>query len=129
MFGDFFQNFGLNFPMQGADPQGGLFGDDAPVVGQPPLGGPAAPGGAGTGRTGPNTVAPTGPALPGSIEAPLVSQNAAGAGSPAPAPSPTPSPFASPLAPGQSPPAQPQPPQGDSAPAAGINSQFRNLSL
>ena len=49
MFGNFLSNFGLDFQLPQANAQGGLFGSDAPVEGQPPLGGPAAPGGAGTG--------------------------------------------------------------------------------
>lgn len=35
MFGNFLQNFGLNFPFQGADPQGGMLGPNAPDQQQP----------------------------------------------------------------------------------------------
>lgn len=76
MFGDFFQNFGLNFPFQGADPQGGLFGQNAPAPDQAGLGGPATPTGAGQGQ--PPISAPaagTGPASPLANPSPLAPPN------------------------------------------------------
>ena len=126
MFGNFMQNFGLDFPLQQADAQGGLFGANAPQAGEPPLGGPAAPGGAGTGlnmtapATGGPPPGPGGPlAAPGVITPPAAT-NPAGSGSAAP------SPLASPLAPGGGASAlqQPPPPADNPAPAAGVGSQF-----
>ena len=113
MFGSFMENFGLNaFPWDSLDPQGGMFGPNAPqnpLIGSqnagtaPPGGGgaPAAPGGG-------NNIQPI------------------GAPQPPPAPNatatPQPSPLASSFAPGGSggtPPAAPAP-----APAAGVGSTF-----
>ena len=48
VFGNFMDNFGLSFPLQQADAQGGLLGPNTPTP-DATLGGPAAPGGAGTG--------------------------------------------------------------------------------
>ena len=118
-------NFGLDFPLQQADAQGGLFGANAPQAGEPPLGGPAAPGGAGTGlnMTPPVTGGPApGPGVaqgaPGVIT-PTAATNTAAPGAAAP------SPLASPLAPGGGASALQQPPPADNpAPAAGVGSQF-----
>ena len=114
MFGDFLQNFGLNaFPWDSLDPQGGLFGQNAP---QTPLIGSQEPGAAPGPQVAHN---PGGPGLPqgsspsGGQNSPLSpggqSQlaNPAGFGAPGAAnPAPT-----QPIAP---------------APAAGVGSAFGN---
>lgn len=113
MFGDFYQNFGLNFPLQGADPQGGLLGANSPPG--PPqsgVGSPEAAGGA--------PLAPTAPAAPAASLSP-----AAGVGGASPSPTAAGSPLSSPLGMGQATtaptnPAEPSP----MAPAAGVGSQF-----
>lgn len=124
MFGNFSQQFGLNFNI---DPQGGLFGPTEPGIDQPPLGGPAAPSGTGTGTGQPlpgATVAKAPNPLPGAIQPQNAGQPIAPQG-PALGPAQgAPSPLASPMAPGQPVPA-PQP-QNEAAPAAGIGSQFGN---
>ena len=99
MFGNFMQNFGLDFPLQQADAQGGLFGPNAPTP-DATLGGPAAPGGAGTGLNMHPPASTTAPAPAGGISAPPATANAAGATGGQPA-APAPSPLASPMAAGQ----------------------------
>lgn len=107
MFGaNFAEHFGipnLDFPLQGADVQGGLFGPNAPaqaLVGSQPL--------------GPQSTEPS-PQSP-----------SAGVSATAPQPQPQPaSPMASPLQPGaapQQPGMQPQTPQQQPAPIAGQGS-------
>lgn len=102
MFGNFAENFGLNFPL---DSQGGLFGATAPVPGVPGSENPPAGG---------LTGAPLNPSA-----APAASP-AAGIGGSTPSPT-SGSPLASPLAAGQAPQAAPA---AESAPAAGVASQF-----
>ena len=111
MFGNFMENFGLNgFPWQGLDPQGGLFGSNAP---QAPLIGSQSAG------TAPVSFAPQ-PAGDRS-GAPAAPQ-----GSPPIGPTSSPlsmegqSPFASPASPGG--PAAGVP--GQNPPAAGVKSEF-----
>jgi hypothetical protein len=119
MFGDFLQTFGLDFPLQAADAQGGLFGLNAPTGGQPSSGStPPAPGGAGTGLnmtqpvTGGGAKAPPGVTAPGNNMQPVAAPQAAT----------SPSPLASPLAAGSF--GQPQNQADNSAPAAGVGNQF-----
>jgi hypothetical protein len=129
MFGNFLQNFGLDFPLQSADAQGGLFGPNAPTP-DATLGGPAAPGGAGMGLD-------VSPPASSAVKAPPGITGGAGAMTPPPGgnqPQPTspasfgapgqapPSPLASPLAPGAG--SGLNQPVVDPAPAAGIGSQF-----
>lgn len=102
MFGDFAKNFGLDFPFQGADPQGGLFGANTGPAIQDSTGG-AAPAGPVAGP--PAAQAPAAGAMGSQIT--------------------NPTPLAGPLSPGQ-----PQAPQTQNlsemqgAPAAGVNSPF-----
>ena len=122
MFGDFLQQFGLNFPLQSADVQGGLFGLNAPVPGDPSVGtaplAPAAGGGKGSPAIG-NPAA----ALPDQAIATPTAPTPAKMTDPA-APQPAQqSPLASPLAPGGGGFSQNQP-QDNPAPAAGVGSQF-----
>lgn len=114
MFGDFLQQFGLNFPLQAADVQGGLFGLNAPVPGDPSVGTAPPPMAASAGDVG---GAKTPPAT-AATAAPPVSASPPPA---APQQQPQSSPLASPLAPGQS---QLGPLQNEAAPAAGVGSQF-----
>ena len=96
MFGNFAQNFGLNFPLQGADVQGGMFGQNAP--------------------------APD-PGAQGGLPAPAPQPNAGpAAGMAAPSAGPQPSPLASPLGPGQQQQPQPSLPDQAAAPAVGVGS-------
>jgi hypothetical protein len=66
MFGDFFLNFGLNFPHLGADRAGGMFGGtvDPERATQNVLGGHHPHGGEGAGLPGAG-MGPGGPQLPG----------------------------------------------------------------
>jgi hypothetical protein len=125
MFGDFLQNFNLQFPLQGADAQGGLFGQNAPTQDQPPLGGPAAPGGAGTGLNMAQPASGAGKAPPSVTAPPSGGNNLQPVAPPAATAPPAPSPLASPLAPGGGSGFQGQP-QNDPAPAAGVGNQFTN---
>lgn len=128
MFGDFLQQFGLNFSV---DPQGGLFAPAGPpdqpgnALAPPAPGGPggglnmAAPGG-GSAKAPPGVTAPPGTITP----------------SPAPATAPqpataVPSPLASPLAlGGGGANGTLAPPQNEpAAPAAGVGSQFGKTGL
>jgi hypothetical protein len=123
MFGDFMQNFGLNaFPWDSLDPQGGLFGPNAPqtpLIGSQPMGpAPApAPGGGGPGGTVPGVTAhDPGPAPQGSPPvSPAASPMSPGGSSPLASP-------ASFAGPGTPNPTPPQP----TAPAAGVGSAFGN---
>jgi hypothetical protein len=110
MFGDYNQTFGLSFPLQQADAQGGLFAPNAPV-GQSSLGDPAAP-----------AAAPADPSLGADVVAARSSIGGSpAAGTPQPAPA-QPSPLTSPLSLGGG---QPSPQQSETtAPAAGVGSQF-----
>lgn len=120
MFGNFLQTFGLDFPLQQADAQGGLLGLNAPVQGDPsmgttPLPSPmAAPGSGGGAAKAPPTIAAG--ATPPPAATPQQPQQ------------PQQSPLASPLAPGQSQLAAPvfggNDPAQAPAPAAGVGSQF-----
>jgi len=121
MFGDFLQTFGLDFPLQQTDAQGGLLGFNAPLGGQPSMGTPAAPGGAGTGLNMEQPVTGAAKAPPPGVIAPGGGNNVQPVTAPqAPA---SPSPLASPLAAGGF--GQPQN-QPDPAPAAGVGNQFTN---
>ena len=132
MFGSFMQNFGLDFPLQAADAQGGLFGPNTPTP-DATLGGPAAPGGAGTGL---NVSPPASTAVKappgitggaGNITPPLGGGGQPQPTSPASFAAPqaaAPSPLGSPLAPGAGSGFQNQP-APDPAPAAGVGSQFK----
>lgn len=101
MFGDFMQNFGLQFPFQGTDPAGGLFGQNTPTApGQAPLGGAAQPSGGGAKQDAPGTV-PQPPAAGVQGQQPLTPQ--------------------SPLAPQQTSPGETS---GQETPAAGVGNQF-----
>ena len=127
MFGDFLKTFGLDFQLPDQSPETGLFGSNAPQSGQPPLGGPAAPGGAGTGLNMAQPVTGGIQAPPGAT-APGGGNNVQPATASQPQQPPQPSPLASPLAPGGGagfgqPQNQPQP---DPAPAAGVGNQFSN---
>src|SRR6202044_2463969 len=122
MFGDFLQTFGLDFPLQAADAQGGLFGLNAPTGGQPSSGStPPAPGGAGTGLnmaqpvTGGGAKAPPGVTAPGNNMQPVTAPQAP--------PATSPSPLASPLAAGSFGQPQNQTVPDNPAPAAGVGSQ------
>ena len=131
MFGDFMKQFNLDFPFTALDAQGGLFGANAPQEGQPPLGGPAAPGGAGTGLniSTPAPASAPGPAGPGTITPPKMTDPGQ-AGLPQQQ-QPQQSPLASPLAPGGGAgfgQLQPQP-QPDPAPAAGVGNQFNKAGF
>ncbi len=127
MFGNFLEQFGLSFPLQTLDAQGGLFAASAP---QPdgqngmPLGG-SAPGGAGTGLNIAGPVAhDPGPATPGQITPPKMTDPGQAGLPQQPA---APSPLASPLAPGAgSGFGQPQNQPDNPAPAAGVGNQFTN---
>lgn len=114
MFGDFLQQFGLNFPLQAADVQGGLFGLNAPVPGDPSVGTApppmAAPGGGVGGAKAP-LGANASAALPVTAPPPATAQQ-----------QPQQSPLASPLAPGQGQLGGLS--QNEPAPAAGVGSQF-----
>jgi hypothetical protein len=117
MFGDFLQNFGLNaFPWDSLDPQGGLFGQNAP---QTPLIG-SQPSGTAPPHAGPGTPAP--PSIVGGTT-PQGSPPGGGPGSPlspaAQSPLASPASFATPGTPNPS----PSPP---TAPAAGVGSAFGN---
>jgi hypothetical protein len=131
MFGNFLEQFGLNFQLQDQNAQGGLFGTDIPQTAQQPPAAGVAAGNAGT--TGlssappPGVAPPPGAAPPGFIGAPNSTNPAALSGQ-----SPTaPSPLANPLAPGGMGGAflgqtQP-PPTTDPAPAAGVGNQFNKV--
>jgi hypothetical protein len=124
VFGNFLQTFGLDFPLQAADAQGGLLGFNAPVAGDPSMGTAPPPGGAGTGLSmaPPATGGPgAAQAPPGVIAAPPPAATNPGAGSSQAPPGAT-SPLASPLAPGAGTGFQNQTP--DPAPAAGVGNQF-----
>ena len=133
MFGNFLEQFGLNFQLPDQSPDSGLLGASAPQQGQPPLGGPAAPGGAGTGlNVSPpaSTAAKAPPGITGG--AGNITPPPGGGGQPQPT-SPAsfaapqaaaPSPLGSPLAPGGGSGFQNQP-ASDPAPAAGVGSQFK----
>jgi hypothetical protein len=98
MFGNFAENFGLNFPLQGADVQGGMFGQNAPAP-------------------------ETGGASQGGLPAPTPPPAAApAAGMAAPSAAPQSSPLASPLGPGQQQQPQPSLPDQAAAPAVGVGS-------
>lgn len=103
MFGNFAANFGLEFPMQGADPQGGMFGPNTPV--------------------GPEAAQPGG-GLPAPAPQP---GSAPAAGMAAPSAAPQQSPLANPLGPGQA--QMPMPEQQGIAPAAGMNSPLGKQAL
>lgn len=122
MFGNFMENFGLNaFPWDSLDPQGGLFGSNAP---QQPLIGSQSAG------TAPISFAPQPAAgqnggAPSPANGPVAPQGSppmsSGASSPlSPA---SQSPFAAPPATGGAPMA-PLTQNQSSAPAAGVNSEF-----
>lgn len=102
------QQFGLNFPLQTIDPQGGMLGPNAPTtpeVGSQSLGGTGAPT-----MAAPQAPQGTPPAAP----------SAAAATTPSP---PASSPLGSPLAPGGAGlSGQPTPDSGPTAPAAGVGS-------
>lgn len=104
MFGNFAENFALNFPI---DVQGGLFPTAPPAPPQASAGSSAAAAG------GPAT--PPGGAAPAPSLAP-----AEGVGGASPAPTAPGSALGSPLAPQQMPTA----PQSEPPPAAGVGSQF-----
>ena len=116
MFGDFMKQFGLSFPWDGVDAQGGLFAQNAPEIA----------GNVGSTQMGGSPVAPgAGMAAPGG--SPQGAPPAAGIGGPTPlggdrsyAPN-----LTSPLA-RQSPLAAPQQgqPSAPAAPAAGVQSPF-----
>jgi hypothetical protein len=125
MFGNFLDQFGLNFQLPDANAQGGLFGPDAQQPAQQPPGAPPAPGGAGTGLNMTQPVTGAAQAPPG-VTAPGGGNNVQPVTGPQQQP-PQPSPLASPLAPGGgSSFGQPQNQQPDPAPAAGVGSQFGN---
>ena len=109
MFGaDYMQQFGLNFPLQTIDSQGGLLGPNAPTtpeIGSQSLGGSLA---------APTMAAPQAPAAP-----------TAGAATPTP---PAASPLGSPLAPGGNPMGE-APDTAPTAPAAGMGSPLGRPSL
>jgi preprotein translocase subunit SecD len=112
MFGSFMENFGLNaFPWDSLDPQGGLFGQNAPqtpLIGSQPSGtAPPQPGGPGPAPPGGgNNVQPVAaPQAPPAPNAPATPQ---------------PSPLGSPFAQGGTPAPAPAAP----APAAGVGSAF-----
>jgi hypothetical protein len=131
MFGNFLTQFGLDFPFQTLDAQGGLFAPNAPTENQQPLGA-AAPGGAGTGlnMTQPATNAVQAPpGATGGGATPPKMTDPGQAGLPQANAAPTPSPLASPLAPGGgSSFGQPQNQLlPDPAPAAGVGSQFNGM--
>lgn len=105
MFGDFMQQFGLQFPFQTVDTQGGMLGQNTPQGPQ-------------LGSTFPGTGTAAAPATPPAPQA----SPAAGVGGPSPPPT-APSPLASPLSPGQAQLPMPAAPE-QSAPAAGVGSQF-----
>lgn len=114
MFGDFLQQFGLDFQLSDPATQVGLLGLNTlqptqPSVGTapPPMAAPA--GDVGGAKTPPATAATAAP--PASASPPPA----------APQQQPQSSPLASPLAPGQS---QLGPLQNEPAPAAGVGSQF-----
>ena len=114
MFGaDYMQQFGLNFQMQGADPQGGLLGVNAPTapeIGSQSLGGtPTAP------TMAAPQANPPGPGAP----------SAAGATTPTPSAA---SPLVSPLAPGGNPMGEASD-NAPTAPAAGMGSPLGKPSL
>jgi hypothetical protein len=101
MFGSFDEAFGLPFPFQAADTQGGLFGQNAPT--QPQIGSMTM--GAAEQPAAPATAPAAQP--PGPLASPLAPQ--------------------SPLAPPQTgtrPTTPPTPAAGPVAPAAGVDSQF-----
>jgi hypothetical protein len=125
MFGNFLQNFGLDFQLPDQNPQSGLFGSNAPQAGELPLGGPAAPGGAGTGLNMHPPASNATPSPAGIINPPPAATNPAGNG----AAQPSPSPLASPLAQGQTNGAGllQLPPTDNPAPAAGVGSQFNGM--
>jgi hypothetical protein len=121
VFGDFLSQFGLNFSLQDQNAQGGLFGSDVPQTQQQsPLGAPAASGGAPAGIGTPNIASA---AAPGAISGPSASPNPTAVGGQSPT---APSPFASPLAPGGGAGISDQ---YNSAPAAGVGSQFSGKAL
>jgi hypothetical protein len=129
MFGSFLDQFGLNFQLPDQSVQSGLFGANAPQQGQPPLGGPAAPGGAGTGLnmlqpSSGAAKAPPGATAPGTITPPPAATNPGAGSAQAPPGVTTSSPLGSPLAPGAETGFQNQAP--DPAPAAGVGNQFAN---
>ena len=114
MFGaDYMQQFGLNFPLQTIDSQGGLLGPNAPTtpeIGSQSLGGtPTAP------TMAAPQANPPGPGAP----------SAAGATTPTP---PAASPLGSPLAPGGNPMGE-TPDNAPTAPAAGMGSPLGRPQL
>ena len=117
MFGDFMGNFGLNaFPWDSLDPQGGMFGPNAPqapLIGSQNAGTAPAPGGGGPGN---NMASPA--------EGGAAPQGSPPASPAAPPMSPTgSSPLANPGSFGQGGTPAPAPTQ-PTAPAAGVGSAF-----
>jgi hypothetical protein len=129
MFGNFLQQFSLDFPLQSADAQGGMFGLNAPVAGDPSAGTtPPAPGGAGTGLNMAQPASGAAKAPPSVTAPPSGGNNLQPVAPPAATAPPAPSPLASPLAPGGGSGFQGQP-QNDPAPAAGVGSQFNKAGF
>ena len=114
MFGDFMGNFGLNaFPWDSLDPQGGLFGQNAPqtpLIGSQPSG--TAPPHGGSAMAPPSVVGGTAPQGNPPVS-PAASPMSPGGGSP----------LANPTQPGNAGTPNPAPTQ-PTAPAAGVNSPF-----
>jgi hypothetical protein len=120
MFGNFLTQFGLDFPFQTVDSQGGLFGAVAPTDAQAP-----APATAPGSEITPPPAAGAGKAPPSVTAPPSGGNNLQPVAPPAATAPPAPSPLASPLAPGGGSGFQGQP-QNDPAPAAGVGNQFTN---